>query len=1848
MARIAQLENRIAGLREERNRLLNAGIDTGKLDFKLERFMVELNFLYQQLSSSKFKNLLKEQAEVFKELEELKNQKKELEKKRKYLTVSITPITRTQDEIQALKDVEEGIDRKEKEISILEKRYKDYEKELNYKNNNLDLRTASALGKLHNLMTEVLESELELKNNLLSIVETRLSAIEYLRKEFDRLSARNEAEGIKSVLEEKATFRLQKILDQLFGIDEDTFHTKKLKIHSVERTSHLKVIPILLSVLTYINNLEIFSFREDTNGLGGASFFELVCEWAKGQPRFRLKTFEDEGLNRIVEFRLGDRIAIKGIIYKDGQSRINFLDLFVLKEFLWDQVVRLCKDKVPSNFTVKDKLKELEDQKIKYEESYTDKIKEFKELIRGRELEIIEYTVKLELEAEKENRTSHPERSSVIKRLRQGIIVYKRALTRIETPLRQLQAEIAMLKEFNEDLNYDEAMFLMASGIMGLDGINEASIAGAKPFSVTFTTLDTHRIDKYRKKLEEEQPDLEKKEVDELLAKYYCDILITDLDLTLTDIGNILPDEIIMQLVILLYLDKKIAIVTGRNIKSLKEKLSPLFELIERTFNEKEANRIFSNLLLFTNHGARYYRFDRNKKDFIEEIEDYKGYDTLMKQKVDLRKSDLTDTEVRYIYRKLGEIKLNLKELSLKEDELNKVSQELKLEEGKLEGLTLMEIVEDFRCAQTDIWHEEGKDPYWTYKTEIVYKTTNNKILKAIIEELNKQSEKDNMELSATMTYLGTIGILKKGVDKENVVLFLKYKGLFRKALGLDDQACQGGSGYKLLKRLEEIGSLAFSVGDVDENGKHKPIHHAAASRHILDEFLKSITKIEGVNINGVRDTLSKNLSEIRKEENLFLDNIDKIKNKFRDAFTIGEVVELDYTDYIIETIKKPLSYAQLFYLLHLLNDSNERMSLMAEKWLWFYIASFIDNPRLRQDLERQKINLLNIIDRYWAEYGFDITRQKDKELLMLEEMIVAKIADEFRIPKGIFWTEYNKVCLNRPTFIMIRIPEDLLDEERLEIQMETNLYGMVKMRKLVPWDKRDDRYFAYIVPGKKGILECDKLYYTKSDGLTEQLEVGKIGIEITDTPSRPSLTGKNPLTLAVRMEKLVKNLTQNHLIKLILEKQREDGINDTYDKVLQDLFSLLYSKDIAIREGVEEVIDKVYSLSNEEVIQKVYYIKVNDSANSLDKDGIFEQFRKSCGISKEEKTHTVRELIEKSQAGQNYTIYQLLNMTIGMAYSALGNEKFKFDELTSFDTWNKLEDGLLLLRAMATESTYGPKGETVTLLDISEDNEGITETETMPSEGADSIREDQNQIPQLPKDEGTEKTYHLPLYLWKAIRDRLKEEYKKGNLSKDEFYRIKNIGLARLENGQILFEDDRILEYALQEINRVLGRAPPKPDEPLSYLKAPIGLDELKEYIRSHEKIQLLISSRTDLIEKIKNELEKGAYKDLKVAFQRNYGIYSSQPGEKLEQRIAEEIFTTYVAERINLNQTLRLLENKRYPRYSRFDLPAQISALFDEVYKEITGRNIEEDVKKPSFSKGPLSEANEEDILNLFNKDNLVNILLDRNHVIRVTKIADIIARRLGLEEKDIKILRLACLSHDLGYNYVNYDDLIKLATLARKYGLSFGEKTELVDKLYAMGEDVRQQITPQMEEVMWASKDHPKDSIQILQARGYELTDEVVIPILYHKDVDRIPSNIDPKIKLLAMILKTADTIESSNNSAKLKVVYGVELANAEEFYSGTMHFLGKKLNKGQINQELLDMVDDMFKKEDKDFIEVLNEARESKRLLPNYNKSDDVESLKKAIKSSIQRFTDDISSEPSQPSVTSSQRTIDTHM
>jgi len=497
-----------------------------------------------------------------------------------------------------------------------------------------------------------------------------------------------------------------------------------------------------------------------------------------------------------------------------------------------------------------------------------------------------------------------------------------------------------------------------------------------------------------------------------------------------------------------------------------------------------------------------------------------------------------------------------------------------------------------------------------------------------------------------------------------------------------------------------------------------------------------------------------------------------------------------------------------------------------------------------------------------------------------------------------------------------------------------------------------------------------------------------------------------------------------------------------------------------------------------------------------------------------------------------------------------------------------------------------------------------------------------------------------LPLYLWRSLQIKLdakknemdlrfeKESVKMDRDEKfveayhkfvDAYDRvvIKELGIARADGkGKGLIIEDEVLPYVLEVINERRGRAPP------------ILRDEfIESLIFQHERncnmnMALEDRAKRDRVVEIFGKIRSlQNYGTIKEEYEINYGTL---PDDEIFIR---NLYSVYFTERLFLGQPLRLVRKREFPKFSRQYLERGLTNLLDELYKicEEKPPDVREKKYTSDLSKGiSLDDLSGflKDLLPLFRDENR---FFDRDHCVRVAIMALAIARNLPsglrkrLSDNDVKTLVFASLLHDLGYNDVDYKTMAGIRDLAKRNGITFTAKTSLVTKLYKKYD----QLSPEEKEClqgaddcMYAAKNHPNRSIDILENEGFSVPPDVETLIRCHKNLNMLQNKEDMKMKLMLLVLKAADTVESSNNAAKLAVVYGVSLdpADEENCDTSTEDFLGKKLTKfrsrafsvlgSRIAKHVIGM---LREKCDPDFMRAVSDARESgKRLEEAFGK------------------------------------------
>ncbi|HLD29486.1 MAG TPA: hypothetical protein VJC03_04025, partial [bacterium] len=198
---------------------------------------------------------------------------------------------------------------------------------------------------------------------------------------------------------------------------------------------------------------------------------------------------------------------------------------------------------------------------------------------------------------------------------------------------------------------------------------------------------------------------------------------------------------------------------------------------------------------------------------------------------------------------------------------------------------------------------------------------------------------------------------------------------------------------------------------------------------------------------------------------------------------------------------------------------------------------------------------------------------------------------------------------------------------------------------------------------------------------------------------------------------------------------------------------------------------------------------------------------------------------------------------------------------------------------------------------------------------------------------EKSSKLSHLPLYLWRAFREKLENARKAEEISPEVYARIaeNGLGIARLdEKGRVVIEKEA-LPYMLEALNENRTRG------------EPLAEKDIVRYLSFHENIHRQIHENPVFLkelEKLKSALKdpliyKGGsiadYQELKQYFVNNYGK------EYVSGDIfAEELAVVYLTEKLMLGQPVRLVKDPAKAKVRRI-LPGKVGALIEESFSEL-----------------------------------------------------------------------------------------------------------------------------------------------------------------------------------------------------------------------------------------------------------------------------------------------------------------------
>ncbi|NQT00032.1 MAG: hypothetical protein HQ595_03020, partial [Candidatus Omnitrophica bacterium] len=192
----------------------------------------------------------------------------------------------------------------------------------------------------------------------------------------------------------------------------------------------------------------------------------------------------------------------------------------------------------------------------------------------------------------------------------------------------------------------------------------------------------------------------------------------------------------------------------------------------------------------------------------------------------------------------------------------------------------------------------------------------------------------------------------------------------------------------------------------------------------------------------------------------------------------------------------------------------------------------------------------------------------------------------------------------------------------------------------------------------------------------------------------------------------------------------------------------------------------------------------------------------------------------------------------------------------------------------------------------------------------------------------------HLPYFLWKQFKYKLKEANNAQRISEDAYDRIviQCFGISRRDSdGFIKIEYDAI-PYFVEVLNNPVNRS-----------GLPVTANDVERYLRFHENLHNLIWTNRKTQQQISclltqlqtqalyNDLPIKDFNQLKEYFVNNYGK------EYNNKNFVEELVVTYLVEKAFFSQPVRLVTdpeaNARDRKEGRIDLPQEIIDKIEEM---------------------------------------------------------------------------------------------------------------------------------------------------------------------------------------------------------------------------------------------------------------------------------------------------------------------------
>ena len=187
---------------------------------------------------------------------------------------------------------------------------------------------------------------------------------------------------------------------------------------------------------------------------------------------------------------------------------------------------------------------------------------------------------------------------------------------------------------------------------------------------------------------------------------------------------------------------------------------------------------------------------------------------------------------------------------------------------------------------------------------------------------------------------------------------------------------------------------------------------------------------------------------------------------------------------------------------------------------------------------------------------------------------------------------------------------------------------------------------------------------------------------------------------------------------------------------------------------------------------------------------------------------------------------------------------------------------------------------------------------------------------------------FHLPLYLWRALKQKVNEAYQRGQVSKETFDRVvtNGLGVARREANGVVMIEQEIVPILREVLNTSTDRSPPLEDQDvINFLVA--------HEQESHEVVEGVPGRVDALLHALQaSELYRHSYvpnyETLKRWFANNYGKEYLDDTEFIR-----ELPAMLVTEEVLLRQPLRLLPDDADPLTERIDLPPAIARAIRQI---------------------------------------------------------------------------------------------------------------------------------------------------------------------------------------------------------------------------------------------------------------------------------------------------------------------------